>query len=640
MPGDIELPNILDLIRAEGWECDGRRVKVYGQELPVMHPAGIHLWAYRTSQNPEVKYQHLKAAHDYLWPEEVETWNYWSERRFRAHCEGWDCIGYAGGAGTGKSYDAARLAVLFWLANPKKRAVLVMSTTLEALSSRIYGYVLRFAQKMAVEFPIKIRSGNTEFIEYEGRKDKLHTIKAVAAKQGDSEAKISSLIGRHPEEGLLVVMDEATDLPVELLAALPNLKSVPTFQAMAIGNSNSRFDLHGSICTPANGWDSINPMEVNRWETTQENGVCLFFSCYESPAIFETDPVRKSKLSRIFITSEKINKAEKLYGKESDSFWRFILGYWRSEIHDETVVSRKFLNEFHVRNRAEWSGYRPLATVAGLDPAFSQGGDQCLLRLAVLGQSVDGKILLDFKGDKLLFKIGINAKDNRSAELQIADQVIKILEEHGVELGSMAVDSNGQGRAIGELIWLRAKAVQHPLKIYSVRQGNKAVRSFDVVIKTNFELWAEMRKFIETDQIRGLDEVALAQLSSRLIVVKNGKQILEQKQEYKLRMGAINPILAHSPDEADSCALALQAAILVHGFHPGQTIALPVEDFEFEKKEAWLLARVQEQGHPEGAGGAVKEFSGNTGFNVGLDDSIVMGGQYGGFSIPGSQENR
>ena len=155
MPTESGIVTIRELIEKEGWECDDRKVRVYGLEFPIVHPVGIHLKLYRSSENPEIKFQHLKAAHDYLWPDEVDTWNYWSERRFRTHCEGWDTIGYAGGAGTGKSYDSAKLAILFWLANPRKRSVLVMSTTLEALSSRIYGYVLRFVQKLAIEFSNK-----------------------------------------------------------------------------------------------------------------------------------------------------------------------------------------------------------------------------------------------------------------------------------------------------------------------------------------------------------------------------------------------------------------------------------------------------------------------------------------------------
>lgn len=254
-----ETAEVKELIKKEGWELArvGKEwnVKVYEQLFPLCHPASIHLKLYRTSRNPEIKYQHLKAAHDYLWPENLIYWNHWSERRFREHCEDWQYITYAGGASSAKSFDAAKLAVLFWLSNPKKHAVLVMSTTLESLSSRIYGYCLRLIQSTAVEFPHKIRSGQTAFIEYPGKRDALHTIKAVAAKKGDDESKISSLIGRHPEEGLLIVMDEATDLPVGLLAALPNLKSVPFFRAMAIGNSNSKFDLHGSLSTPKDGWD-------------------------------------------------------------------------------------------------------------------------------------------------------------------------------------------------------------------------------------------------------------------------------------------------------------------------------------------------------------------------------------------------
>lgn len=499
---------------------------------------------------------------------------------------------------THNSFDAAKLAILFWLANPRKRAVLVMSTSLESLNSRIYGYCTRWIQKSAVDFPYKIRSGNTSFIEYPGSKDSLHAIKAVAAKKGDDETKISSLIGRHPDEGLMIVMDEATDLPVGLLGAMPNLKSCPLFQAVAIGNSNSKFDLHGSLATPKEGWASINPVKDTEWETTQEKGLCLYFGPYDSPAIIEQDIIRKAALSKIFITQEKLEKEKKLYGGDSDSFWRMVLGFWRSEIHDETVLSATFLNEFNIRKRAEWSGFKPLHMVAGLDPAFSQGGDQCVLRLAVLGQCVDGKVLLDFREDKLLFRIGVSATDEKSIELQIADQVIKILGDYRVAMTDMAVDSNGQGRALAELIRLRAKALGHPIKIYSVRQGNLVQKSFDVVIRTNYELWNEFRRFIETDQIRGLDDVTISQLSSRLIKVKNGKQILEKKNEYKARMSAINPGLAHSPDEADSCALALQVAMINYGFKPGQQFSVPKEDsFELEKMYAYMTAQAVEEVH-------------------------------------------
>ena len=83
---------------------------------------------------------------------------------------------------------------------------------------------------------------------------------AVAAKHGDEESAISSIIGRHPTDSLMVILDEATDLNPAIVKAFPNLdSSEKPFQLIAIGNSNSIHDLHGSICTPKKGWASVDP---------------------------------------------------------------------------------------------------------------------------------------------------------------------------------------------------------------------------------------------------------------------------------------------------------------------------------------------------------------------------------------------
>jgi hypothetical protein len=61
-------------------------------------------------------------------------------------------------------------------------------------------------------------------------------------------------------------------------------------------------------------------------------------------------------------------------------------------------------------------------------------------------------------------------------------------------------------------------------------------------------------------------------------VIQNPKtlrQEIESKLDFKKRMAAIMPSLAHSPDEADACTLALQSAIINYGFHPGQTRDVP-----------------------------------------------------------------
>lgn len=746
MPIQIDAKSIVDLVAKEGWHLTKDKttntplIEAEGETYPFCHPVLIHLKKYRLEQNPELKYQHMKAAHDYLWPDTV--WHYWTERRFKTHCEDWKLVTWAGGAATGKaqplnalirtpsgwttmgelkegsiicdteggaqyvqkihpqgiqdiykvetndggvaectldhlwvvkddsvvigqtwktlslkqilntlhntqyyipvytplkreqqnrrivkiekvrqdyaqcitvsssnnlyitndyivthnSFDAAKIACEFWLADPRNRAVIVASSSLESLNARIWGYCTRFMHEMQVPLPFNYRRGAPPKILYEAR-DTIHGMFAVAAKRGDDDAAISNWIGRHPNKGLLLVLDEGTELPMAILNALPNLEAgQDNFQCIVIGNSLSHYDLHGSLSTPKHGWKSIDPETHTKWETTQKKGLCLFFSCYESPAIGEPDKERKKKLSKFLITKEEIDSKIKVYGSSSDSFYRFVLGFWRSEGTEDTVLSKVFLNEFHIREKAEWSGIHELSMVAGLDPAFSTGGDSCILRLGILGLDVNGNLLLDFRGDELLFKIEILALSDVSIETQIANQVIAILSSYRCQIGNMAVDATGQGRALAEVIRLQARTLKAPLKIWSTKLGNMQKNSFDVVLKSTLELWTDVRDFISTDQIRGLDNESINQFASRLIEIKGAKQTLESKADYKKRMGAISPRLAHSPDEADSVALCVQAAKICFGFTPGVTHQeKKIESFEMEKWYAQLHARAIEE---------------------------------------------
>lgn len=592
--------NIIDLIKKEGWEirvqgkgaARKQTVVVYDEEFPITHPFAIHSKLYRTTKNPETKYFHLKSMHDYMWPE--ETWHSWTEDRFREFTCGSRIITLAGGASTTKSYDSAKYGLLFYLANPEQRGVIVASTTLDSLESRVWGYVKNMLSVSTIEFPLKYVKAKPPKVlfmkEREGSlsniDDTVHGMFAIAAKRGDSFETISTWIGRHPKEALLLILDEATELPVAIMDAVPNLEAGGLdFQIIAIGNSNSKFDLHGALSTPKEGWSSVDPMRDTRWETSHKGGVCLFFSCYNSPVIHEQDPIKKAVLSRFLITPEQIAEKEKKYGKDSQLFWRFVLGFWMDEGADDTVFTHRFFEATNVEKMAEWSGLYPLSVCAALDPSFSQGGDQCILRFGILGHDTSGKIVLDFRHQQLMFPLDLLSKHQEAIEIQIADQVIAKLNEYGVSLGNLFIDANGQGRALGSVIKLRAQSPFSPMGVYSARIGVGKQKSFDLLVKPVYEMWTDFKALVQADQIRGLDAVTVEQLTSRLVEVKNGKPSIESKREYKIRMGAINPALAHSPDEADSAILVVQCAINRFGFTVGQKLDLQkVEELELKKR--------------------------------------------------------
>src|SRR5688572_15828980 len=157
-----------ELIQEQGWKIvtknEGGQAVYYVKTqyegrlefLKLRHPAWLHLKIYTKHNSPEVKYQHLKLAHDILWP--THLWHEWTERRFKAHCgigaptpAGYNYISQAGGGSKAKSRDWGLIAVLFYFANPEERTVTVASTTLASLKGRVWGYLTEFVRTMSVK---------------------------------------------------------------------------------------------------------------------------------------------------------------------------------------------------------------------------------------------------------------------------------------------------------------------------------------------------------------------------------------------------------------------------------------------------------------------------------------------------------
>lgn len=565
-----------DLCRKAGFTVEKKIVYAYGKEYPLVEPVSIHLHAYRTHISHQTRYDAMYAAFAMLWPKQVPTYNYWMERIFWEHCNHeTEFISLAAGGGIGKTHTAGYVGSIFWLSNPRQNTVVVTSTTLNALLGKILGYTLTSLRSISISSPFKFKTSPPPCIVPIPDPDFKHGIFGVAVKQGTDQEAIKEIIGRHPIHSFLLILDEAPYMPVGVLGALSNLKKAlqGRFQAIGIGNPLGTDDLHGIISTPKNGWDSVN-INTPRWETTQPKGVCLYFNPYDSPAIHEQDPEKKKLLSKLLPTAEKLAEAERDEGKESDEFYRMTLGFWRNVSTNKTIVSEAFLKDYDPTKPAEFSGKHPLAIVAGLDPAFSVGGDKCILRLAVLGHHVNGKMVLDYRGPQFVFNIPILARTGKSAELQIADQVIEICKKYGVPLNTLCVDASGAGRALADVLQLRSNGSLTPTKIFSTnisKKHGKDITRLDEVISSAHEMWFKGREFISHQQVHGLDPLAYGQLHTRLVIEKGGKKELENKYDYRQRMSKISGVFGRSPDEADAAMLCLQSAILHYGFYPGQT---------------------------------------------------------------------
>jgi len=587
---------------AEGWEVDGNNVWAFGKSFPLTHPLAIYNKVYRTDESHQTRFDAMKRVFEIQWPEQVITYNYWMERIFWEHCDhDTEFFSLAGGGGIGKTQSIAYVAAIFFQSLPHKHTVIVTSTTLDSLKSRIYGYVLRALKESKIKYPLRINNTPPPSIALEPP-DFIHGIYGIAAKQGSEEDTIKNIIGRHPKSALMLILDEATEMPMAILNAVPNLKKglADRFQAVAIGNPNSTEDLHGVVSIPAVGWGNIDPKKDFRWVTTQPNGVCLYFNPYDSPAIHETDPVKKKALSVFLMTEEKLIESERNEGVDSDGFWRFTMGFWKARsTESKKIVTEEFLKDYDPTRPAEFSGLHTLHITAGLDPAFSTGGDKCILRLAVLGHHVNGRMVLDYRGPHFVFHIKILPNTGKSAEIQIADQVIAICIQYQIPLNVLCIDASGQGRGLADVIQLRSGTGFTPTKIYSTNIGQHKVNSPDIVTTSSYEMWTTGKEFITNRQIHGLDPLAYGQLHTRHIIDKGGKKALEKKAEYKSRMSKANSSLGRSPDEADAAMLCLQSAILHFGFFPGQELEVVRYANEESRHYDVALKAYQEQLAPK-----------------------------------------
>lgn len=601
------LSELDELIVAEGWglvEKNGKKaIEAWGETYPYAHPVAIHNHRYRNSPSPNDRYESAVKVHHYYWPDQIDTWNYWEEEIFFAHCEDWSTISLAAGASAGKSHTVGKIVVIRQLSDPYNNAAIVASTTLNALQKRVFGYIVNLIY--SVKIPVKYHYTKTPTPQILFNQiDQIHSISALAAGVGADESHIRDYIGRHPKKKLLLVLDEAPDLSPVVMKSVANLEAGEDgkLQVWVIGNSLSKSDLHGALSTPKNGWDSVDHRKDIKWKTTQDKGVCLYFSPYRSPAIHEPDPIKRARLAKFLITADRIEKNKQSWGEDSIEFWRMTLGFWQDFSNTETTfTSKPFMDSFGTRRKSLWSGLKPLTMVAGFDPAFSTGGDKAILRFGILGQTPYGQMVLDFKDSTLLYHLKMYAVHVDSLEIQLADQIIDLLIQHKCSLDNVCFDVTGQGRTFAELVRQRAavrKGIQWnpPIKIMSARSSSIANNQKDVIVKTPTELWDNLKFFIQTGQIAGIDDMAFYQMCRRLLVrnQKTNKIQLESKQDYRNRMNTINPGQGSSPDEADCASLCVYTAMLRHGFTLEQTPIKEIAmDFYTEKYLAMQQAEVQ-----------------------------------------------
>lgn len=585
----------------------------YGLEFQgKAHDGDIELNIWRhydeySSMTPELlpREQHMRNAIEILFPERYilqqggyelpkrgYIWNKWMERR----CCAWSNYDYQtwwGASATGKSTDAAVLALCTWLSSPENTTVIVCSTTKSMLEKRIWREIVKFYRMREGEFPGKL-VGSDMAIYYDKAKDPLSGIHGIAVKRGSIEDALGDMIGMHNEYVYLII-DEMQSTHEAAETAWDNLSSgIIDGLFLGMGNPCSKLDPLCVVSEPKEGWKHCST-QLEMWKT--KKGVCLYFDGLKSPGV--DDPVRYPFL----LTQKQIDKMADDPGKDSPRFWQMRRGFLPPDGISWAVMTENTMAEYRVRERVDFIE-KPVR-VAGIDPAYSQGGDKCIIYPADIGRVSDGTTKIQFLEP---IRIALAAREGELLLKTLRVDICNAIRMLDIEIQNIGIDTTGNQwiladsieEELGDTGLLRVKstdvATRDPISVNDSQLACNLYKNYGT------ELWGRFGGFVNNNMIRNLGVQAALQFCVRqleFVSADTRKVAIESKDSLRIRLG-------HSPDEADSAVIACEVVRRRLGILP--MTSKGAAGSSSQKKPAEILAAAEQQ------------IVSNSGFHVDVDE--------------------
>ena len=446
----------------------------------------------------------------------------------------------------------AAWGIVNWLSKPKDTLVLMTSTTLREARKRIWGSVMSLLSVIEGA-PIKIRDsiGNAAYVDERGILIERAGISLIAAEKSKTREAVGKFIGIK-QKRVILIGDELSELSEAILqAGLSNLSKNPEFQLIGMSNPNSRFDAFGIWSEPISGWDSVDTHTADGWPT-KWGGDYIRLDGERSPNILAGEV-----LYPWLPTQEKVDEDKVLLGPESRGYMRMIRAIFFDSDETTGIYGENELTMSKAMSKVEWEG-TPIR-VAGIDPAFTNGGDRTILYTASVGYDKTGQYVLEFGEAIHLNDDATNKAVPRT--YQIVRQIKEHCEKRKILPENVAVDATGAGAPFCDV--LSGEWASSFLRVsFGGKASDKRVSANSRSIGTELyvnrvsELWFVGKELMRTRQVFGVDTDLAQEITSRNYdMIKSGtlRVKIESKPEFKARFG-------RSPDLADAAFLALDCA--------------------------------------------------------------------------------
>jgi hypothetical protein len=532
---------------------------------------------------------HFLAIERLLWPE--DDVHRWSSLAFQTLVNETITV-LMGPADAGKTYPAAKWALIEYWTDPQNTLVLVSSTDVRGLELRVWGAIKDLFNRATDLYPhldgTPLESYHSITTDKLGNSDdKARVLRkgiiCIPCMQSNRYVGLGKYVGVK-QKRLRQVADECQLMGSSFLDAIPNFLG-KDYKGVFLGNPLDPNDPLGRVAEPLEGWDKQDePNETATWRTRFHNGICVNFVGTDSPNYDYPNylPARYPYM----IGWRKVEAVKSFWQEDSIQYYSQCKGVMRFGLVGHRVITQQLCRQHNAHDEAVW-GNRDVTRVYAIDPAYG-GEDRCVGGMIEFGQDRAGKQILRVSNPRVIpIKPGIAKKP----EDQIAEAVKHDLESFNIPVENCFYDSFGKG-TVGHAFALvfgnqtpkpvdsggrpSSRPVRSDLLIWDETKRQKRHKRCDEhYSKFVSELWFSVRYTIECGQMRELPHDVMMEGCLREYGIAMGnKTEVEKKTDTRKRMGK-------SPDLFDWLAVAVEGARTL-GFVIGDTGEDLVENDPFD----------------------------------------------------------
>lgn len=549
----------------------------------------------------EGMFHHTKQMMQILWPE--DDMHRWTDLSLHGIVEN-EVTVLLGASDTGKTWGAAKWALLDYWVRPDDTLTIVSSTEGRGLELRIWGTIKKLFNRARALHPWlagnaleSMKTITTEKIDEKGERARSIQTGIICIPCVSADKGLARFVGIK-QKRLRHLADEAQAMDRSFLDAYANWYGKEDFKGVLCGNPE---DLDCSLCIaaePEDGWATwADTGKTQQWRGKWYNAWVISLDGRDSPNLEfpETQAVKYPYL----IGRKKLKGVAAAEGEDSDIFWSQVIGKPRPGSDQKRVINRQLCEAGGAFDKAIWDGSET-THIVGLDAAYGGvGGDRCVLFHIQFGKEVGGRNVICCK-PPVLVPVKIGMED--SPENQIARFSMRYCQSYTIPPENFFFDGRSTlGLAMG-MIWSTSVNVVDfggPPSARPVSQneyfweGDTQTRRLKLCNehynKYVSELWFSVRYLIVAKQMRELPkDVAEEGWKRRWDYSTGNRMEVETKAEMKKRT-------TRSPDLFDGLVIAVEGArrrgFLIETLQNTENVK--AEDGEWLEKELSKFRRFQ-----------------------------------------------